>query len=75
MADFLQARKVLEQSFRWYAADIQKHIGMAPQQEERGLHPKRPPAVRQKYFQLREIHRHVIDVNGISILVTSAVKN
>ena len=75
VGDFFQSWKVLEQGFGWYATDVQKYIGMPSQKEECGVHPERPAPVREKDFQLGEIHRHIVDVDGISIPVASPVKN
>src|SRR5579863_7060391 len=48
---------------------------MAAQQEERGLHPQRAPAVGKQDFHLRKIYGNIVNVNGITVAVASPVKN
>src|SRR5438067_5364608 len=73
--DLFQARKILQQSFRWDAADIQIDIWMATDKKERGLHPKWTPAVRQQNLEPRKVYCNIVHVNRITELVACAGKN
>ena len=72
MRDFFQARKILQQSFWWDAADIEINIRVAAHEEERRLHPEWAATVRQQDFEVRKIYCDIVHVNGIAKLVACA---
>jgi len=75
VSNLVEPWKILEQRLRWNPADIEKHIQMSSQQKESGIHPKRPAAVRQDDFQLREVDRNIVNEDRVAVAVARARKN
>src|SRR5919109_2137833 len=71
LSNFVQAWEVLQQSLRRDSADIEGNIRVTAHQEERRVHPQRPPSMRQQNLQFGEVYRDIVNVDRVAILVAS----
>src|SRR4029077_1334753 len=68
-------RKVLQESEWRYPGEIEPHLPVTSQNEERLRHIERPAAVRHDDLEVREIDGDVVELHRIAVLGARARKN
>src|SRR5208337_1691407 len=75
VGDLIEAREILEQRLRRNAADVEIDVRVPSNEEKRGLHPQRPPAMGQQDFELGEINGHIVHMDWVAVFVARTGEN